>query len=70
MNCRICGKQDARIRLCELKTARIARRAHIDCNGHSEYRPVTVAEVDAAIGEHVRHNSPICVKTGTGSGIG
>lgn len=56
MNCRICGRQDARIRLCELKTARITKRAHVDCNGHSEYRSVTVADVDAAIGEHVRHN--------------
>jgi hypothetical protein len=57
MNCRICGKQDARIRLCELKTARITKRAHVDCSGHSEYRSVTAAEVDVAIGEHVKHNT-------------
>ena len=48
MNCRICGRQDARIRLCELNTARITKRAHVDCHGHSEYRSVTVAEVDEA----------------------
>ena len=58
MNCRICGRQDARIRLCELNTARITRRAHVDCHGHSEYRSVTAAEVDAALGEHIRHNAP------------
>jgi len=57
MYCRICGRQDARVRLCELKTARITKRAHVDCHGHSEYRSVTVAEVDASIGEHMRHNS-------------
>lgn len=49
MNCRICGRQDARIRLCELNTARITKRAHVDCHGHSEYRSVTAADVDAAI---------------------
>lgn len=59
MNCRICGRQDARIRLCELNTARITRRAHVDCHGHSEYRSVTAAEVDEAIGEHIRHNAGI-----------
>lgn len=48
MKCRICGRQDARIRLCELKTARITKRAHVDCNGHSEYRSLTVAEIDLA----------------------
>jgi len=57
MNCRICGRQDARIRLCELNTARITKRAHVDCHGHSEYRSVTAAEVDAAIGERIRHNT-------------
>ena len=57
MNCRICGRQDARIRLCELNTARITKRAHVDCHGHSEYRSVAAAEVDAAIGEHIRHNA-------------
>jgi len=60
MYCRICGRQDARIRLCELQVARITQRAHVDCNnGHSAYRSVTMAEVDAALGEHVRHNTDI-----------
>ncbi len=57
MNCRICGRQDARIRLCELNTARITKRAHVDCYGHSEYRSVAAAEVDAAIGERISHNA-------------
>jgi len=64
MNCRICGRQDARIRLCELNTARITKRAHVDCHGHSEYRSVTAAEVDAAIGEHIRHNEELTLCNG------
>jgi len=54
MHCRICGRQDARIPLCELEIARITHRAHVDCFGHSEYRLVTFVEVDAAIAEHAQ----------------
>ena len=54
MHCRICGRQDAKIRICELKTARLTHRAHVDCRGHGEYRSVTIGEVESAISEHVR----------------
>jgi hypothetical protein len=40
MYCHICGAQDAVIRFEELKTALITGKAHVDCNGHSQYRPI------------------------------
>ena len=46
MKCGICGSNDAQIRLCEIETARITRRAHVDCWGHSEYRAVTLKEIE------------------------
>jgi hypothetical protein len=48
MNCNICGRKDANIRQRELDTVKdtvkITRRAHVDCQGHSEYRLVSTEE--------------------------
>lgn len=50
MKCNICGAQDAVIRCSELKTALITGRAHVDCFGHSEYRPINKTfDVDESI---------------------
>ena len=46
--CGICGRDDAKVRETEIATARITGRAHVDCRGHSEYRPVTKDEIDEA----------------------
>ena len=46
--CRICGRDDAKMREREIRTARITHRAHVDCAGHSEYRHVTDCEIDEA----------------------
>jgi len=45
MKCTVCGRDDAMIRECEIETARITHRAHVDCVGHSEYRWVSDAEI-------------------------
>jgi hypothetical protein len=57
MHCKICGKQDAVIRVSELKTSKITGRAHVDCNGHSHYRSVTKGEIESSITHHVRHET-------------
>ena len=46
MKCLICGRTDAVIRKGELVTAKITFRAHVDCQGHSQYRPVTRDDID------------------------
>ena len=48
MKCNICSRTDAVIRTCELKTARITNKAHVDCQGHSQYRPVSLDELNEA----------------------
>lgn len=45
MRCNLCGSMDAQIRPIELPTARITGKAHVDCNGHGQYRPVTREEL-------------------------
>ncbi|MBK1722805.1 hypothetical protein [Thiocystis violacea] len=50
ITCRLCGRTDATIRAEELPTARSTGRAHVDCDGHAEYRPVTPAEIKHAEG--------------------
>lgn len=54
MRCDICGSMDANIRPIELTTARILLRAHVDCIGHSEYRPVTREEIAEATNKEAR----------------
>lgn len=44
MKCQFCGRTDARIRASEIPTARITGRAHVDCDGHAQYRNLTVEE--------------------------
>lgn len=44
MKCNICGGNDAKVRECEIDVAAITSRAHIDCNGHSEYRHLSFEE--------------------------
>ena len=46
MKCDICGRMTAHIRECELKVARITHRAHVDCEGHAEYRFVSYREIE------------------------
>lgn len=46
VRCHFCGRNGAVVRLNEIAIARTSRRAHVDCHGHSQYRPVTVAEID------------------------
>jgi len=48
MRCDICGSMDANIRPIELTTARITLRAHVDCNGHGQYRSVSREEIKEA----------------------
>lgn len=45
VKCRICGNDHATIREEEISTARITWRAHVDCNGHSQYRNITWREM-------------------------
>lgn len=45
MRCNICGRMNAQIRAIELSTARHSLKAHVDCNGHSEYRAVSPSEI-------------------------
>lgn len=55
MKCNICGAQDAAIRCSELKMALITGRAHVDCFGHSEYRPINKKrDVDESIRLHTQ----------------
>ena len=58
MMCNICGAQDAVIRLCELKIAQITGRAHVDCNGHAQYRSVRIPhDIDESIRIHLTATS-------------
>ena len=45
MKCHICGSDTAQVRLCEIETAMITERAHVDCGGHAQYRSLTQEEV-------------------------
>lgn len=45
MNCLICGKPYALIRETEIDMARITGKAHVDCDGHSQYMAVMPSEV-------------------------
>jgi ribosomal protein S14 len=47
MKCNICGRITASIR--DIDTARITGKAHIDCNGHSEYRHVSKEEIEEVV---------------------
>jgi hypothetical protein len=40
IRCEICGRMTAKVRDCEVRTAYITGRAHVDCVGHSQYRSV------------------------------
>lgn len=46
IKCTLCGRDDAAVRAEELATARITRRAHVDCGGHAVYRAVSPAEIE------------------------
>ena len=48
VKCYICGREDAHIREIELPTARITLRAHVDCEGHNQYRRVSRVDVARA----------------------
>lgn len=46
IHCGICKRPEALIRVDELETAAISRRAHVDCaGGHSEYRYVSANDI-------------------------
>lgn len=47
MKCNICGRDTAQVRQCEIKTALITGKAHVDCGdrGHAQYRPLTSEEL-------------------------
>lgn len=45
IKCHICGSDTAQVRQCEIEKALITGRAHVDCGGHAQYRPLTSAEV-------------------------
>lgn len=45
MKCLLCGSNYARIRQCELSVAKITLRAHVDCDGHSQYRDIRLLDV-------------------------
>lgn len=45
MKCHICGSDTAQVRPCEIETALITGRAHVDCGGHAQYRYLTLEEV-------------------------
>lgn len=59
MRCNICGSMDADIRRIELQVAQITKKAHVDCNGHSQYRPVTRKELQQAIDKETRINTAL-----------
>jgi len=48
MKCNICGMEGALVRECELDTAKITHRAHVQCNGHAEYRHVADEDIEEA----------------------
>jgi len=52
IRCGICGRMTARVREIEVGMARITGKAHVDCNGHSQYRHVSKDELP---------NIPLCV---------
>ena len=52
MHCNICGSDDAHVRFCEIETALITGRAHIDCRGHSEYRHVDNTQISESLSYH------------------
>jgi hypothetical protein len=54
MRCNLCGSLDAQIRPIELPTARITGKAHVDCNGHGQYRPVSREEIKEATNKEAR----------------
>ena len=54
MRCNICGSMDAEIRPVELPVARMTLKAHVDCNGHGQYRPVTRGEITEATNKEAR----------------
>ena len=45
IHCNICGSNDACIRKDEIETAKITMRAHVDCDGHSQYRVVSSSDI-------------------------
>ena len=45
LRCWICGEQTGKIRDCEVETAKITRRAHVDCCGHTQYRVISASEL-------------------------
>ena len=45
MKCHICGADKAQVRSCEIETALITGRAHVDCGGHAQYRSLTLEEL-------------------------
>lgn len=45
MRCNLCGSMDAQIRECELSVARYSLRAHVDCNGHGQYRAISPEDI-------------------------
>jgi len=46
MNCFICGKPYALIRASELDMARASGKAHVDCEGHTQYVTLMSAEIE------------------------
>jgi len=38
--------EGALVRECEIETAKITRRAHVDCGGHGEYRAVSHKDIE------------------------
>ena len=46
MQCHICGSESAIICKSEIETTKITRRAHVDCDGHSQYRGVGFEEIE------------------------
>ena len=45
MRCFICDSDKAMIRQYEIQCAYHTGRAHVDCEGHSQYRPVNRSEI-------------------------
>ena len=43
--CYVCMQMEGHIRPRELYMARITGKAHVDCNGHSQYRRVFPSEI-------------------------
>ena len=51
IKCHLCGEDTAKVRDCEIETAKITLRSHVDCsNGHSQYRRVSRKEIDNMTG--------------------